>query len=73
MNAGTIKVVEEIIYLDGEVKSQNDVSSEILRRIPVANKCYYGLSKQLPYVGRENSPCIGRLSYQCSCMAQKHG
>ena len=49
INAGTynFEVVEELIYLGGAVKSQNDVSSEILRWITVANRCYYGLSKQL--------------------------
>ena len=43
----TFEVVPEFIYLGTAVNSNNDISLEIKRRITLANRCYYGLSKQL--------------------------
>ena len=40
------EVVKEFTYLGTAVNSNNDVSMEIKRRITIANRCYYGLSKQ---------------------------
>ena len=39
-------VVKDFIYLGTSINDQNDVSLEIKRRITLANRCYYGLSKQ---------------------------
>ena len=41
------EVVKEFTYLGTAVNSNNNVSLEIKRRITIANRCYYGLSKQL--------------------------
>nr|XP_043067135.1 uncharacterized protein LOC122321356 [Drosophila bipectinata] len=38
--------VKEFIYLGTAITSTNDVSLEIKRRITLANKCYFGLSRQ---------------------------
>ncbi|XP_053968149.1 uncharacterized protein LOC128869602 [Anastrepha ludens] len=43
----TFEVVPEFIYLSAAVNSNNDISLEIKRRSTLANRCYYGLSKQL--------------------------
>ena len=43
----TFEVVPEFIYLGTSVNTTNDISLEIKRRITLANRCYYGLSKQL--------------------------
>ena len=39
--------VKEFVYLGSAVTNNNDVSLEIKRRITLANRCYFGLSKQL--------------------------
>ncbi|XP_051858122.1 uncharacterized protein LOC127565084 [Drosophila albomicans] len=38
--------VKEFIYLGTAITSTNDVSLEIRRRITLANRCYFGLSRQ---------------------------
>ena len=38
-----IEAVEEFIYLDSQIHSNNDINTEIRRRIYLANKTYYGL------------------------------
>ncbi|XP_060665561.1 uncharacterized protein LOC132797804 [Drosophila nasuta] len=38
--------VKEFIYLGTAITSTNDVSLEIKRRITLANRCYFGLSRQ---------------------------
>ena len=40
-------VVKEFIYLGCAVTTRNDASLEIKRRITLANRCYYGLNRQL--------------------------
>ena len=41
------EVVEEFIYLGANINSTNDISVEIRHRIVLANRCFYGLKKQL--------------------------
>lgn len=41
------EAVRNFIYLGSEVTHDNDVSSEIKRRIMLANKCLFGLSKMM--------------------------
>ena len=41
------EVVKEFIYLGANINSTNDISVEIRRRIMLANRCFYGLKKQL--------------------------
>jgi hypothetical protein len=43
----TFEVVKEFVYLGSPVTSNNDVSLEIQRRIQTANRCFFGLRKQL--------------------------
>ena len=43
----TFDTVKEFIYLGSAVTTRNDVSLEIKRRITLANRCYYGLNRQL--------------------------
>ncbi|KAJ4440330.1 hypothetical protein ANN_08469 [Periplaneta americana] len=39
--------VQSFVYLGSLVNSNNDISEEISRRIQSANRCYYGLQKQV--------------------------
>ena len=39
------EVVDEFIYLGSAINKNNNVSLEIKRRIVLANRCYFGLSK----------------------------
>ena len=41
------EVVKEFVYLGSLVTPNNDVSLEIQRRIQTANRCFFGLRKQL--------------------------
>lgn len=41
------EVVDDFIYLGSLVNNKNNVSMEIKRRITLANRCYFGLSKQM--------------------------
>ena len=43
----TFDVVEEFIYLGTAITANNDVSLEIKRRVTLANRCYFGLNRQL--------------------------
>jgi hypothetical protein len=43
----TFEVVKEFVYLGSLVTPNNDVSLEIQRRIQTANRCFFGLRKQL--------------------------
>jgi hypothetical protein len=43
----TFEVVIEFVYLGYLVTPNNDVSLEIQRRIHTANRCFFGLHKQL--------------------------
>ena len=43
----TFEVVNEFVYLGSLVTSNNDVSLEVQRRIQTANRCFFGLRKQL--------------------------
>ena len=43
----TFEVVQEFVYLGTSININNNVSLEIQRRITLANKCYYGLNRQL--------------------------
>ena len=42
-----IKLVKNFVYLCSSINSDNDISLEIRRRITLANRCYFGLRKQL--------------------------
>ena len=44
-NRYNFEVVDEFIYLGSAVNTNNNVSLEIKRRIVLANRCYFGLSK----------------------------
>jgi len=46
-NGYTFEVVKDFVYLGTSINTNNDVSMEIKRRITLANRCYYGLSRQL--------------------------
>ncbi len=41
------EVVKDFVYLGTSINTDNNVSLEIQRRISLANKCYFGLSRQL--------------------------
>lgn len=41
------ETVQSFVYLGSLVNSNNDISEEISRRIQSANRCYYGLQKQI--------------------------
>ena len=41
------EVVKDFIYLCSSINTDNDISLEIRRRITLANRCYFGLRKQL--------------------------
>ena len=41
------EVVKEFVYIGSSINTNNDISSEIRRRITLANRCYFGLRKQL--------------------------
>ena len=43
----TFGVVKDFVYLGSSVNIDNNISLEIKRRITLANRCYYGLSRQL--------------------------
>lgn len=42
-----IESVREFVYLGSLVNSQNDTTSEVKRRVLMANRCYFGLASQL--------------------------
>ena len=42
----SFEVVKDFIYLGTAINKTDDISFEIWRRIVMANRCYYGLSKQ---------------------------
>ena len=46
-NSHNFGVFKEFIYLGTAINTSNDVSLEIKRRITVANRCYFGLNRQL--------------------------
>ena len=41
------EVVKDFVYLGSSINTDNDISLEIKRRITLANRCYFGLRKQL--------------------------
>ena len=41
------EVVKDFVYLGSSINTDNDISLEIRRRITLANRCYFGLRKQL--------------------------
>lgn len=47
MGEVNVEVVQHFTYLGSLVNTENMVSDEIKRRIMLANKCYFGLSKHL--------------------------
>ena len=40
-------VVKEFIYLGTAISTNNDVSLVVKRRVTLANRCYFGLNRQL--------------------------
>ncbi|XP_073814500.1 uncharacterized protein [Musca autumnalis] len=48
VNVGTynFEVVKDFVYLGTAINTTNNISCEIRRRIVLANRCYFGLSKQ---------------------------
>lgn len=47
VDAYNFEAVNEFVYLGTSITNTNNVSSEIKRRITLANRCYYGLNRQL--------------------------
>ena len=43
-----LELVKEFIYLGTQITADNHISAEIRRRISLASRCLYGLSKHLP-------------------------
>lgn len=43
----SFEVVKDFVYLGSSMTSTNNISVEIQRRITLANRCYFGLSRQL--------------------------
>lgn len=43
----TFESVKEFVYLGSAITNNNNVSLEIKRRITLANRCYFGLSRQM--------------------------
>ena len=41
------EVVKDFVYVGSSINTDNDISLEIGRRITLANRCYFGLRKQL--------------------------
>ena len=41
------EVVDNFVYLGSSANTTNNASLEIQRRLPVANRCSYGLNRQL--------------------------
>ena len=41
------EVVKDFVYLGSAVNAENNTSAEIKRRITLANRCFFGLRKQL--------------------------
>ena len=39
--------MKDFVYLGSSINTDNDISLEIRRRITLANRCYFGLRKQL--------------------------
>lgn len=46
-DSSNFEVVEEFIYLGANINPTNNINVEIRRRIMLANRCFYGLKKQL--------------------------
>ena len=46
-NSYNFDVVKEFIYLGTSINTKNDFSLEIKRRVTLANRCYFGLNRQL--------------------------
>ncbi|XP_049315624.1 uncharacterized protein LOC125779109 [Bactrocera dorsalis] len=47
VDSHNFEVVDNFVYLGTSVNTTNNVSLEIQRRITLANRCYFGLSRQL--------------------------
>ena len=47
MGSRKFELVKEFIYLGTQITADNNISAEIRRRITLASRCLYGLSKQL--------------------------
>ena len=47
INGYDFEVVKDFVYVGFSINTDNDVSLEIRRRITLANRCYFGLRKQL--------------------------
>ena len=43
----SFKAIKKFVHLGSAVTTKIDVSLEIKRRVTLANKCYYGLNRQL--------------------------
>ena len=41
------EVVKDFVYLGSSINTDNDINLEMRRRITLANRCYFGLRKQL--------------------------
>lgn len=42
-----LEVVEQFIYLGTDMRKTNNISLDLKRKILLANRCYFGLSKQV--------------------------
>ncbi|XP_054089974.1 putative uncharacterized transposon-derived protein F52C9.6 isoform X1 [Zeugodacus cucurbitae] len=47
VDSHNFEVVDNFVYLGTSINNTNNVSLEIQRRITLANRCYFGLSRQL--------------------------
>ncbi|XP_049318579.1 LINE-1 retrotransposable element ORF2 protein isoform X1 [Bactrocera dorsalis] len=47
VDSHNFEVVDNFVYLGTSINTTNNVSLEIQRRITLANRCYFGLSRQL--------------------------
>jgi len=47
MGSNNFEVVKDFVYLGSAVNSSNNTSAEIERRITLANRCFFGLKRQL--------------------------
>ena len=55
------EVVKNFVHLGSSMKTDNDISLEIRRRITLANRCYFGLRKQLSkkVADQDGLPSVG--------------
>ena len=64
VDGGNLEIVKEFCYLGTVVTSDNDINSEIRRRIVQVNRTYYGLYRPLRSSSlRDRTRCEISISY----------